>query len=272
MFEKLAVIVSTYKQPEHLKRCLFSLCIQYRQNFEIVIADDGSGDETRRVIDQFMEYHTIAVKHVWQEDLGFRKARILNRAVAATDAEYLVFIDGDCVAHPDFLAVHEHNARLGHYLSGSRICLNEKMTERLTMMDIAHGRAFFSWWLLAHGMKPDRRLLRLSLGEKTCAWLDRHTITQPHWLGCNASCFRTDYLRVDGVDEVFSYGFEDGDFGIRLENAGVKGINVRWRANVLHLDHGRSYATDEVKARNYLLVTPRGDGQRFQARRGLSAT
>ena len=94
----VALIVSTYNQPDHLDRCLVALGRQTQANFELILADDGSDERTRRIIDRYSDTFSHPVRHIWQEDRGFRKTRILNQAIASTRAEYLVFMDGDCLA------------------------------------------------------------------------------------------------------------------------------------------------------------------------------
>jgi glycosyltransferase involved in cell wall biosynthesis len=264
-----AVIVSTFNQPQLLDRCLFALDRQSTPPREIVIADDGSGDETRAVIAEFTLRTRLAVKHVWQEDRGFRKTRILNKAIHAAEADYLVFIDGDCVAHPDFIAEHLANNAAGHYLNGSLIRLNAGTSARISRATIADGTAFDARWLVRSGGRIDRRYLRLALDHRSRSWLNRNNRTPLYWLGSNSSCFRADALAVNGFDNRFSYGFEDGDFGNRLENFGLTPRTVRWTANLLHLWHERPWARAEVIERNKGLVTAKSKGGLYWAEDGL---
>jgi glycosyltransferase involved in cell wall biosynthesis len=118
------LIVSTYNQPDHLDRCLFALERQTLAGFELLLADDGSDERTRRVIGKYSAAFSHPVRHLWQEDKGFRKTRILNKAIASTRAEYLVFMDGDCLAHTDFVKEHVAGAKPGYYLNGSMIRLS----------------------------------------------------------------------------------------------------------------------------------------------------
>jgi glycosyltransferase involved in cell wall biosynthesis len=264
-----AVIVSTFNQPLLLDRCLFALDRQTSPPLEIVIADDGSGEATRAVIEEFRQQTRLQVKHVWHEDRGFRKTRILNKAIHATEAEYLVFTDGDCLAHPEFIAEHTKGAAAGHYLNGSLIRLNARASDRITRETIANGSAFDALWLIRNGGRLDRRYLRLALDYHHRSWLNRNNRTPLYWLGSNSSCFRADALAVNGFDNRFSYGFEDGDFGNRLENFGLAPRTVRWTANLLHLWHERPWARPEEIARNQRLVTPQADGGRHWAEDGL---
>src|SRR5580704_10154001 len=103
---KITAIVSTYNGPEALRLCLQSLILQKDRDFEIVVADDGSGVATRDTIARFADETAVPVLHVWHEDRGFRLAAIRNRAIAASSGDYLLFLDGDCIVLPDFVRVH----------------------------------------------------------------------------------------------------------------------------------------------------------------------
>ena len=266
----IAVIVSTYEQPAHLARSLYSLSLQSHSEFEVLIADDGSGPETKVVVDEFSSRFRSGYKHLWQTDQGFRKTRILNKALLASQAEYVIFMDGDCVAHPNFVREHERAAKAGHYLNGSLIRLNSRVTRNLGRYAIKSGLAFTTSWLTFAGLRWDRRFLRFSLNYKIRNYLNTHTRTRLYWLGSNSSCFRSDALAVNGFDNRFSYGFEDGDFGNRLENMGVQPRTVRWTANVLHLEHERPYSSPEVLRRNLARVAEKTRGGRYWIDDGAS--
>jgi glycosyltransferase involved in cell wall biosynthesis len=246
----VSVIVATYNQPRHLHRCLLSLERQSHRSFDVIVADDGSGDETRRTLEGFARRSSLRVRHVWHEDRGFRKTEILNKAVLASDAGYLVFIDGDCIAHPDFVREHARNAEPGHYLNGSLIRLGRRLSESITDSEIIDGQAFEAARLVRRGRRLDRRFLRLSLSYELRCHLNRMSRTRLYWLGSNASCHRADLAAVNGFDNRFSYGFEDGDFGNRLEMRGIKPKTVRWTAILLHLWHPKPWADPEAQAVN----------------------
>ena len=247
----VALIVSSYNQPAHLERCLAALALQDLGEFEIVIADDGSKPETRTVIEKFAAAASQTVTHVWHEDDGFRKTIILNKAMLATGADYLIFIDGDILVRADFIDEHLRFARPGRYLSGSIIRLNSKTTGKLSSRDIGSGDVFRPGWLIREQRELNRRFLRLLFSWEFRDRLNRKTTTSPHWYGSNSSCFREDALAVNGFDNSFSYGYEDAEFGDRLELNDVEGRNIRWTAIAMHLDHGRPYVDPVTKAENY---------------------
>lgn len=266
---RAAVIVSTYRQPAHLERCLAALACQDCRDFEVIVADDGSGQETRDVISRWQQRLPVPLRHVWQRDDGFRKTRILNKSIAATSAPYLVFLDGDCLAHPAFVGEHLRNARQGRYLNGAMIRLGEALSGMINLPSIEAGDAHRVSWLLRGGGSFDRRFLRLGLPYPLRAWLNRHSPTELYWLGANSSCYRDDAVAVNGFDNSFGYGYEDGDFGNRLENYGLEASTVRWTANVLHLHHAQPWVDREIQEQNRLRMTPRSAGGRYWAEDGL---
>jgi glycosyltransferase involved in cell wall biosynthesis len=261
----VALIVSAYNQPDHLDRCLLALGEQSHTDFELIIADDGSDSRTRAVIDKHSPRFKSPIRHLWQEDRGFRKTRILNKALLSTGAEYLVFMDGDCVAHRDFVKEHLVGARPGHYLNGAMIRLNPRLTDSIDQDSVHNRNAFRVHWLVKKGRTWNRRFLRLSLNYRSRCWLNQHSKTKLYWLGANSSCWRKDALAVNGFDNRFTYGFEDGDFGNRLENYGLSPETVRWTANILHLFHAKPWDQPGVQERNLALVTPKQSGGVFRA-------
>jgi GT2 family glycosyltransferase len=239
------LIVATYQNPRALALCLASVARQATPPDGVAIADDGSGPETKAVVDAFAAAHPeLAVRHVWHEDRGFRKNAILNRAVATSAAEFLVFIDGDVLVRPDFLARHLELARRDRWSSGSLIRLDAEATAAVDEAVVASGRVFDRDWLRAN-RAIDRFgtwLKTRPLPEPALGLLDRLTPVQKAWGGANASAFRAAILAVNGFDESMSYGGEDKDLGVRLTNNGVRGQHLRYTASVIHLDHPRGWA------------------------------
>lgn len=126
---RTALLISTYNWPESLQLVLKSALAQTILPTEILLADDGSGKETQLLIEQFQQTSKIPIRHFWQEDLGFRKSKILNKTLAETKAEYIIQVDGDCIMHPSFVSDHINNAKKGVYLYGSRVNIVEQAVE-----------------------------------------------------------------------------------------------------------------------------------------------
>jgi len=246
----ISVIITTYNHPEWLEKVLWGFSVQDYTNFELVIADDGSEEETATLIDRFRAETGLRVTHVWHEDRGFRKCEILNKAIIASEGDYLVFTDGDCIPRRDFLRVHHSEAEHGHFLSGGYIKLPLSVSKAITVADILEGRALESAWLISQGAPRNRRVARLSHGPRLARLLDLLTPTSPTWNGHNASAWRDDLIAVNGYDERLGYGGLDRELGERLENAGIRGKQIRHRAHVVHLDHSRGYRDEAILREN----------------------
>jgi glycosyltransferase involved in cell wall biosynthesis len=259
---RLSVVFTTYNSPRWLEKVLWGYSVQTYRDFEIVIADDGSTAETAQLIERLRAETGLAIKHVWHEDIGFRKCRILNKAILHAESDYLVFSDGDCIPRKDFLAVHAARAEPGYYLSGGYYKLPMSTSEAITPEDIRSGRCFELDWLLAHGLpRHYYKNLKLTATPRQARLLNRITLTRCNFKGSNGSAWRSDVLRVNGFDERMQWGGLDREFGVRLQNAGVKPRHVRYDAVVVHLDHKRGYA-DPVKVAANLALRKASERER----------
>jgi len=240
----IGVIISTYNNPAWLEKTLWSYENQTRRADEIIIADDGSREETRLLIERFKT--RLPIQHVWHEDQGFRKTKILNEALKVATADYLIFTDQDCVARPDFIATHEHYAEEGYLLSGGYFKLPMTISQLLSQEDITTGRAFRLSWLRKQGLKWNFKCTKLIQNTHFSRFMNTITPTHATWNGMNSSGWRKDILEVNGFDERMQYGGEDCEMGDRLFNKGIKAKQIRYAAIVLHLDHGRPYVNEEA--------------------------
>lgn len=246
----VSVIVSTYNQPQWLQKALWGFRHQTHKTFELIIADDGSSEETTDLISEFEKNSSLTIQHVWQEDKGFRKTKILNKAIVASTGEYLIFTDGDCIPRNDLIAQHLKHRKQQCFLSGGYFKLPLDISEAITESDIETQRCFDVNWLVDMGLKKSfktRKLNSYGLSEKL---LNTFTPTKATWDGNNASGWRTDILDVNGFDERMQYGGEDRELGERLINNGIKPVQVRYSAITLHLDHPRGYVTDDMFQKN----------------------
>lgn len=247
---KVSVIVSTYNQPEWLKKALWGFEVQTNTNFELVIADDGSSPDTKEIIESFKNSSKLQIVHVWQEDEGFRKTVILNKAIKASSGSYLIFTDGDCVPRKDLVARHLEKSREGYFLSGGYFKLSKTVSETITKEDIISQRCFDPSWLKQNGTSPTFKFNKFSKGGFKERLLNILTPTKATWDGNNASGWRSDIIAVNGFDERMEYGGEDREFGERLMNNGIRPIQARYGLITIHLYHERSYVKPEMLERN----------------------
>lgn len=240
----IGVIISTYNNPQWLEKTLWGYMRQSRPADEIIIADDGSNDHTRQMLRQYE--HILPIKHVWHEDLGFRKTIILNEALRLAHSEYLVFTDQDCIPRMDFLAVHESYATKQRFLSGGYFKLPLAISKLISRDDIIAQRAFQLKWLRQHGLKLNFKCSKLIQNNVFTHAMNLITPAKATWNGMNSSGWRDDLLAANGFDERMQYGGEDRELGERLENAGIKGRQIRYSAITIHLDHTRPYINQDA--------------------------
>ncbi|WFP48823.1 glycosyltransferase family 2 protein [Methylomonas sp. EFPC3] len=233
----ISVIVTTYNRPPALLACLRSLQDQLDRNFEVLVADDGSGEATRQLIEREGKASPIPIRHIWHEDKGFRAGTIRNKAAANANGDYLIFMDGDCIAFPSFIARHRLLAETGYFVPGNRLLINAQGTE-----DALNGNAalhikplvfFIGLWL----KRQLNRLLPL-INLPLHAWRYLNPYGWEKAMTCNLALWKSDFLAVNGFDEKFEgWGYEDSDLVIRLIHFGCKRKEGRFAVPVLHLWH-----------------------------------
>lgn len=248
---KTSVIFTTYNHPRWLEKVLWGFSVQRHRGFEVVVADDGSRDETRQLIEALRPQLPFPVRHVWQPDEGFQKCRILNKAIVQAEGEYLIFTDGDCIPRPDFVETHLAFADRGTFLSGGYVKLPMALSERIGREEIVSGQVFDLAWLTAHGLRRSLKTLKVNARGAWGDWLNRMSPARSTWNGHNASCYKEFALAVNGFDERMQYGGEDCEFGDRLCHLGLKPRKIRYSTTCLHLDHGRGYVTPEMLEKNH---------------------
>lgn len=245
--EHVTVVVSTYNNPRALAFVLAGLARQSASQFELIVADDGSGPETRAVVESFASGARQSVRHLWHADDGVRRNTILNKAILAASGDYLVFLDGDCVPPPQWLAAHLASAAPGWFVSGGKVLLSERQTQ-----DVFSGAAEITRVHQGPHAWTNRKNRRLMMSRIPIVrdLLDFNRRQRCGWVGEDSSTFATHIHEIGGFDERFTLVWDDADFSERLKASGVRGRSIRYRAPVLHLEHGRGYRTDEDVSRN----------------------
>lgn len=268
MNELISIIVATYNREDALDAVLRGLSAQSDRGFEVIVADDGSGPATARVVEAWASRPGHRLIHVRHEDCGFRLAEIRNRAILASSGEVCVFLDGDCIPRPGFVAAHRRLAEPGWFVAGNRVLLSEAMTARILRDRIEPERWVFRQWVLARLNGEVNRLLplvTLPLGPL------RH-VAGSAWRsarGTNLAIRRSDLDQVDGFDAAFSgWGREDSDIIIRLMRAGIRRKDGRFATAVLHLWHRENDRSRLPENEDLLAAVIRGE--RVRATVGLS--
>jgi len=234
----ISVLLATYNWPQALKLCLESLNQQTDQNFEIIIADDGSKEDTKALIEALRPASKVSITHLWQEDLGFRKTRILNQAIAAAKGNYLVFLDGDCIVQADFIAKHRELAQPGFLVTGSRVILNEALTKSLLFWPHWDTKRFLTSLLSYRLSGGINKYLPIKIKLGDGSWRHYRKFVWRRIKGCNMACWKTDALAIQGFDESMTgWGHEDADFIFRLQQNGIIRKSGAWATEVFHLFH-----------------------------------
>lgn len=226
---RIAVVMTTYESPQALSKVLEGYALQSRVPDEVVVADDGSGAATLEVIAHWRARAPYKLLHVWQENKGYRRSRILNMGVAASSADYIVFTDGDCLPHRHFVADHERLAEAGFWVQGKRAQIREQFAPQARAGDASGWPLLRRGWLwrAAYGIRWPLPIV----WRQTGAFRERA-------LGSNMAMWRTDLESVNGFNEAFvGWGSEDREVTVRLYHLGRRKKFVLGRALQFHLDH-----------------------------------
>ena len=248
----ISLIVSTYNRPDALNLVLQSLNQQTDTEFEVIVADDGSKEDTRQLVHAFQKNFFRPLLHAWHEDTGFRLAAVRNLAVKHSSGSYLIFLDGDCIVQNDFIANHRRLSEQHHFVTGSRVLLNPSLTDHILSQPV--------WNFSSLKKHLVKYRINGSINKLLCFYLKLGNLRMRYhnsfkWRGikgCNFACWRQDFEQVKGYDEGFEgWGHEDADLVFRLHLAGLKRKTGALSTEVLHLYHpenNRSQA-DKNKAK-----------------------
>jgi glycosyltransferase involved in cell wall biosynthesis len=268
----VSVILSTRNSPRFLEFVLTGYARQDFTDFEVVIADDGSGDETREAIRRLRRELTLPIVHVWRPHLGYYgKMSIMNRGLLHASGEYIIAGDADVVPRHDFVRAHWEMKRPNCFLAGGDFRLSPDATERLTLADVREGRAFDYTFLRSIGQEPTRRRIKLVRRGLLSRAIDAVNISPARFSGSNASAWRADLVKVNGWDETIQHpGKDDTELGWRLWNAGVKSRHARHNTIGLHMHHGMGNYSTEGRAKNLAILEETIREKRTRARIGLA--
>ncbi|MDR3626604.1 MAG: glycosyltransferase [Ignavibacteriaceae bacterium] len=237
---KASVILSFYNRIDYLKLVLAGFIRQTFRDFEIIIADDGSSTAAVKEIEKLSQSMPFPLTHIWHEDKGFRKNKILNKAIVAANSDYLIFVDADCIPHKEFISEHVKYQSPQVCFTGRRVNLSERITGYLTPQRVKEGflednmvmliedGTFGKSFYVEKGFYFQNECLRKIFNKK-----------KRGMLGSNFSIYKEDFLKINGFDERYeapSIG-EDSDVEYRL---GLCGIGVKSLNNIAvqyHLYH-----------------------------------
>jgi glycosyltransferase involved in cell wall biosynthesis len=245
----LSLVVSFYNKIEYLKLIMAALERQSFSDFEVIIADDGSKPEVVNEIRQIIADSRLNIQHLWHEDVGFRKTKILNEAIRKSRSSYLIFIDGDCIPHWKFIEEHYTNREIGVLLAGRRVYLSEKLSARLSAAKIRSGyleRSFLMELLVDGVFGKSSHVIKgfYVTNKKLRVFLNR---SMTGVLGSNFSVHKADMEGINGFDERYEAPAvgEDSDIELRLLWNNVKIRMVKNMAVQYHLYHKKLTRTEK---------------------------
>ncbi|WP_211316560.1 glycosyltransferase family 2 protein [Niabella yanshanensis] len=234
---RVSLIISTYNWPDALMLCLQSVLSQSVLPDEVIIADDGSGMSTSSVIKAFEQDFERTVKHVWQEDKGFRKSLILNKAIKEATGEYIVQIDGDVILDRNFIADHLFVAEEGCFVRGSRGMLTPEKTRQILL---AKSIDIHCW---SPGIRNRNNVLRSQFFARLIA---RKSLSSKSVRGSNLAFRKKDFELVNGYDnDLTGWGHEDEELATRFVNSGIYKKVVKLAAVQYHLHHKEASKNNE---------------------------
>lgn len=224
-----SLITSTYNWQEALELLLLSVLNQTVLPNEVIIADDGSREETKQLIASFQRKFPVPLIHVWQEDKGFLLATIRNKAIAVSNYNYIIQIDGDIIINKHFIEDHLTFAEKGHYLFGSRVNIQEHFLPELFSKKIIDFNIF------SNGIKKRGRTVRIPLLMNFAKSIDKRS---RKLRGCNMSFWKEDFIKINGYNEsIMGWGMEDSEMIQRLHNVGIKGKRLKYSGVAYHVYH-----------------------------------
>lgn len=269
---KTTIIISVYKDTEALGFILDSLAHQTLSADEIIVSEDGDSIEMHEFITTQKERFPNLI-HLTQPDDGWWKNKAMNNAIKASSHEYLIFIDGDCVPYSTFIQAHVENVQRGIVLCGKRFELGPRFTERfkrheLSIQDIE--KKFL--WYLPSMIADDARHPEDGLTFKSHSFISRqiHKRYVRHIIGCNWSCYKEDFLKINGFDETYRLPAEgeDVDPSWRFRGVGIELKSCRNNANILHLYHPKRFSAVEGDINKAIMEKHRAQNQ-FYCKNGI---
>lgn len=243
----VSVIIAFYKRLDFLELILDQFDKQSDKRFEVIIAEDDNAPETVDFINKKRKKVCYTIRHVSQDDHGFRKNRALNHAISVATSEIIAFIDGDCIPHSHFVKEYARNVKPGVACFGRRVMLGKKLTDRM----IAHKHTMHLS-CVSLLMSDSRKIEEAIYLPFTIRRANKSTGI---W-GCNWGVYKKDIENVNGFDEDYVHACvgEDKDIEYRLQSSGIRFKSIKNRAIVFHLNHKENYTPEAFRINNELFT------------------
>jgi glycosyltransferase involved in cell wall biosynthesis len=228
-YPNCTLVTPTYNWPEALELLLLSILQQTILPNEVIIADDGSTENTKNLIAKFQKKFPVALIHIWHEDIKNRKPAIMNKAIASSKNDYIIEIDGDIIMNKYFIEDHLKYAQKGHYLFGSRVTIKKGFLAELFSKKITHFNLF------SKGIKKRGRTIRIPFLMHFSKNISERS---SKLRGCNMSFWKTDFIKINGFNEnLVGWGIDDSEMIQRIHNIGIQGKRLKNCGIAYHIYH-----------------------------------
>lgn len=260
----ISLIITTYNRKDALELVLLSVLHQSVLPFEVIVADDGSTNDTANMVKEYQKKFPVPLEHCWHEDNGFRLSHIRNKAIAMAKGEYIIMVDGDVILHQHFIRDHQRCLAPNRFIQGSRVLLSDELTHQC----IITKRIRFSPF--SKGTTNFLNAISSKLLSPVASAFYSRKQTHRAVRGCNMSYWKTDLVKVNGFSEEFvGWGREDSEFAVRMLNNGIERYNLKFGGVVYHLWHKENKSNDLLKQNDEILAKAINE-KRMKCNMGLS--
>lgn len=243
---KISLIIAFYKNIQVLDLIFKSLDNQSYKNFEVIIAEDDNNVKTQDFILKVIHSYSFSIKHIHQDnDDGFRKNKIINKAILQAEGDIIVFLDGDCIPHKHYIKTYANNVFEKTALFGRRVMVSQKLTDIILKTKKINNLNF--WKLLFSDSKRVKYSIYLPMQKK---------YRKKGIWGCNWGIYKKHLYEINGFDEDYiRAGFgEDADIEWRLIKTNIQLLSVRFEAIVYHMYHESNYSQDDIQFNKEMLI------------------
>lgn len=240
---KLSVIISVYNKFEQLKNILLALNNQIELPYEVIIADDGSSENVEESLFEIINQLKFKLKHVYQEDIGFRLAASRNNGINFSEGDYILFIDQDILFDEYFIKNVKESLKVGEVLKLNACHLDKERSEKISKK-INENKNFNYSYVKELLQEEDYKKIEKALRkEKIRNLLFKLKLNKrgAKIVGLGIGCFKEDLMKVNGFDEKYEgWGHEDDDLGNRFYVLGLKVGILKFSNLIVHIWHTMS--------------------------------
>lgn len=232
--------------------------------FEVIVSEDDDSKDTINFLNDIAPKLSFPIVHLSQKDQGFQKCKALNNAIEASTADFIIFLDGDCIPHQQLVKEYIEAKQEGRALYGRRVMLSKRISDDLLSQKNLNLLNFFN--LIVTGCKRVEEGLYLTFVPQS--WKRKKTGLL---LGCNMGISKNDLVAINGFDEdyIAPGGGEDSDIEWRLRALGtISFYSMKFRSIVYHIYHQERFSKIQETKNEAILLRKIQEGF-FRCKNGL---